>query len=90
MSLVDDFRKICQEENLPWIEPLITEDRDDELAGLVYEWWHGERKLTLYCSKALTWALQVSGTSIESDMVETYLGHPDELKTLWLWLLGRK
>ncbi len=68
-----------------WISPNVTASADGEV---VFEWWYGRKKLTVYVSDESTEYVQVWGDDMDTEMSE---GNADPLSTcrsLWLWLVG--
>src|SRR5947209_4094563 len=50
-----------------WINPNVTASADGEV---VFEWWYGQKKLTVYVSDESVDYVQVWGTNIDSEMAE--------------------
>jgi hypothetical protein len=59
-----------------------------ESGDVTFEWWEGERKLTLYFGDKLIEALRVWGTDIESEMDSITVSRIEQLATAWAWLNG--
>jgi hypothetical protein len=66
-----------------WLEPHATYYNDE----FVFEWWRGERKLSLYISGFDAQIIKVWGHNMDSDMES--LTDPTRTQTLlaWAWLL---
>jgi hypothetical protein len=66
-----------------WSSPLITLSETGEV---VFEWWHGNRKITLYFGVGQAEFIKVWGTDIETEMDSGVLTDGWALTSLWLWL----
>lgn len=53
----------------------------------LYEWWYGERKLTLYRGDRLVGYVKVWGARVDSEMEDGVCKEVGELVELWKWLL---
>lgn len=72
---------------LPWLEPNVTASADGEV---VFEWWHGGKKLTVYVGDGSAEYVQVWGADVDQDMVEGNADGRDTRCRLWRWLVCRQ
>lgn len=70
---------------LPWLEPNVTASVDREV---VFEWWHGGRKLTVYVGDRSAEYVQVWGVDVDQDMAEGSAEGRDARRRVWRWLAG--
>jgi hypothetical protein len=68
-----------------WIKPHITADA---MGNIVFEWWNGPRKLTVYVSPDTTEYVKVWGPNIFTEMEDGEITSPDDRRELWQWLIG--
>lgn len=68
---------------LPWSDPNVTGSLDGEV---VFEWWYGKRKLTVYVSAQDAEYVQVWGPNIHSQMAEGIVHSPEDFQEVWRWL----
>jgi hypothetical protein len=74
----------CRAVNLgSWSSPHITLSETGEIA---FEWWHGNKKITLYFGDGQPEFIKVWGTNIETEMDSDLLTDGWTLTSLWLWL----
>ena len=66
---------------LVWIKPNVTADADGEV---VFEWWYGTKKLTVYVSDETVEYVKVWGPSIDSEMLDGDAKDIDVCESLWL------
>lgn len=66
-----------------WVSPHMTASEDGEI---VFEWWVGVRKLTVYCGERNVQYIRVWGADIDSEMDEGLIGSPSDFRRLWNWL----
>jgi hypothetical protein len=59
-----------------------------EAGEVTFEWWHGERKLTLYFGADHVEAIKVWGTHIDDEMQHLEDMSVDTFPALWAWLHG--
>ncbi len=69
-----------------WIEPNVTASEEGEV---VFEWWHGSKKLTVYIGNQSAEYLKVWGTDINSAMADGDANPISTCRSLWEWLTGR-
>ncbi|MEH2596872.1 hypothetical protein V1278_003785 [Bradyrhizobium sp. AZCC 1577] len=66
-----------------WSSPHITLSENSEI---VFEWWHGNKKITLYFGDGEPEYIKVWGTDIDNEMDSGALTDGWNLTSLWLWL----
>lgn len=66
-----------------WIKPNVTAGSEGEV---VFEWWYGVKKLTIYVSNQGVEYVQVWGTDIYEEMSDGDAEPIDTCIRLWLWL----
>lgn len=74
----------CRAANLgSWSSPHIT---SSETGEVVFEWWHRNKKITLYFGDGEAEFIKVWGTNIQTEMDSGVLADGWPLTSLWLWL----
>ncbi len=68
---------------LPWIQPNVIADANGDV---VFEWWYGERKLTVYIEDESAEYVQFWETNIHSEMSHGDAEPTSTCRSLWLWL----
>jgi hypothetical protein len=81
--VIREFRSAIVNDGGLWIAPHITASEGGEI---VFEWWLGSRKLTIYCGERNVEYIQVWGIDIDSEMNEGTLAFPGDFRQLWNWL----
>src|SRR5258706_12457137 len=66
-----------------WIKPNVIADADGEV---VFEWWNGPKKLTVYIGDESAEYIQVWGSDIHSEMSSGNAESISVCRSLWLWL----
>jgi hypothetical protein len=66
-----------------WIQPNVIADANGEV---VFEWWYGTKKLTVYIADESAEYIQVWGTAIHSQMSDGDAEPISTCRALWLWL----
>lgn len=66
-----------------WIKPHVIADADGDV---VFEWWKGQKKLTIYVSPQTVEYVTVEGPDIASDMDDGVIETSRDSRMLWLWL----
>lgn len=66
-----------------WTTPHITLSENNEI---VFEWWQGNKKITLYFGEGEPEYIKVWGTDIDDEMDSGPLTDGWNLTSLWLWL----
>lgn len=69
-----------------WIEPNVTASEEGEV---VFEWWYGTKKLTIYIGNQSAEYVKVWGTDINSDMSDGDARPISTCRSLWEWLTCR-
>lgn len=69
----------------PWSSPHITASDSGEV---VFEWWRGDRKITLYFGGRDVEYIKVWGPNIDNEMESGELKKADSFRELWYWLAG--
>jgi hypothetical protein len=67
----------------PWLRPHVTANVHGEV---VFEWWRGPKKLTVYVSGETVEYVKVWGADIESEMAEGDASTDTSRRRLWDWL----
>ena len=70
---------------LTWIQPNVIADANGDV---VFEWWHGKKKLTVYIEDESAEYVQVWGTNIHSEMLNGDAEPISTCRSLWLWLVS--
>ncbi|WP_079415351.1 hypothetical protein [Thiomonas intermedia] len=68
-----------------WLPAHITVPSDGELS---FEWWRGQRKLTIYVSSHAAEYIKVWGPHIDTEMEDGILNSGGDLVKIWLWLFS--
>ena len=66
-----------------WIKPNVIADANGDV---VFEWWYGKKKLTVYIGDESAEYVQVWGTNIHSDMSDGDAEPISKCRAIWLWL----
>lgn len=67
----------------PWITPHVG---SDECGDVSFEWWRGERKITLYITPDAVEYLKVWGIRMFSEMEDGTINSAGQWSALWNWL----
>ena len=81
-SSLDNIYAQILESLFPWKQPYVSSNENGEV---VFEWWSGQRKLTLYIGERRLEYIKVWGPSITTQMADGVLTL-GEFYTLWNWL----
>jgi hypothetical protein len=73
--------------NLGWIKPSVTGGPE---GGVVFEWWYGKRKLTVYVEEQSIEYVQVWGTDVDAKITDGAIESMSDSRELWMWLIGLK
>jgi hypothetical protein len=68
-----------------WIHPNVTASADGEV---VFEWWYGQKKLTVYVTDESVDYVQVWGTDMDTEMSDGNAEPLSTCRSLWLWLVS--
>jgi len=71
--------------DLPWIQPNVIADAN---GYVVFEWWYGEKKLTVYIEDGSAEYVQFWGTNIHSEMSNGDAEPISTCRSLWMWLVS--
>jgi hypothetical protein len=66
-----------------WIKPNVIADAN---GNVVFEWWYGKKKLTVYIEDESAEYVQVWGADIRSEMSNGDAEPISTCRALWLWL----
>lgn len=80
---IDSLHKIVECYEMWWDEPLTNISPEGEI---VFEWWHQNRKLTVYVLLEETDYIKVSGEDIDDDMEDGTITSSEDIKSLWQWI----
>jgi hypothetical protein len=67
----------------PWMKPNVIADANGDV---VFEWWYGKKKLTIYIEDESAEYVQVWGTDVHSEMLDGDAESISMCRSLWLWL----
>jgi hypothetical protein len=70
----------------PWVAPHIT---PSDAGEVVFEWWKGQRKITLYFGESNVEFIKVWGPNIATQMDSGELHKSEAFRGLWNWLSTR-
>lgn len=71
--------------SLGWIKPNVTGGPE---GGVVFEWWYGKRKLTVYVEEQSIEYVQVWGTDVDAKITDGSIESVSDSRKLWMWLIG--
>jgi hypothetical protein len=66
-----------------WIEPLITADEEGDV---VFEWWRGHKKLTVYISPDTAEYVKVERQETDTKMEDGSIETARKRREMWNWL----
>jgi hypothetical protein len=69
----------------PWMHPHIALSEEGEV---MFEWWRGEKKITLYVSAKQILFIRSWSDNIEDGMEDGVLSRASDFSTLWNWLFA--
>lgn len=69
--------------NRNWFKPNVTASEEGEV---VFEWWYGARKLTIYVGNQSAEYMKVWGTDTNSEMSDGDASLISTCRSLWEWL----
>jgi hypothetical protein len=75
--------RAAESSGTPWSPPHISASED---GAVTFEWWQGERKVTLYFSDRAPEYLKVWGPHIFEQMESGNLRSSESYRDLWSWL----
>lgn len=68
-----------------WIKPRVSADED---GAVVFEWWKGRKKLSVYVSPMISEYVKVEKVGSSVEMEEGFIGTPKDRRMLWRWLIS--
>ncbi len=68
-----------------WIDPHISADEDGEAT---FEWWKGQKKLTVYVTSKEVEYIKVEKVNSSLEMEDGFIETPKDRRMLWNWLLS--
>jgi hypothetical protein len=68
-----------------WLDPNVTANGEGEV---VFEWWQGSKKLTIYIGDQSAEYIKVWGPDINTNMDDGQADSPDMHGSLWKWLMS--
>ena len=71
--------------SLGWIKPNVTGGPE---GGVVFEWWYGKRKLTVYIEEQSIEYVQVWGTDVDAKITDGAIESMSDSQEIWMWLIG--
>ncbi|MBX9254751.1 hypothetical protein H1Q63_12460 [Desmonostoc muscorum CCALA 125] len=77
--------KVVRVNQMWWSEPLVNLGIDSEI---VFEWWHENKKLTVYIFGNTAEYIKVWGSDIDNEMEDGSATSSTELTDLWKWLIS--
>lgn len=84
-DLIKKLHSISKANRLWWYQPLLNISIDDEI---VFEWWHKEKKLTIYVCPNTIDFIKVWGADMDDEMEDgsIYLSKNYAILSLWQWI----
>lgn len=82
VNWIIELRKIVGLRKYWWSEPLVNISGSE----MVFEWWHGAKKVTVYFSETNAEFIKVWGADIDNEMEEGVAETNDQIEVLWKWL----
>ena len=88
-ELIKKLHSISKANRLWWHQPLLNISIDDEI---VFEWWHKEKKLTIYVCPNTIDFIKVWGANMDDEMEDgsIYLSKNSAILSLWQWIASSK
>jgi hypothetical protein len=83
ISWIHSLYDVAGDAGRAWIIPYVTASANGEV---VFEWWRGSRKLTVYVSGGTAEYVQVWGPDIVHEMADGEGASVANCRRLWLWL----
>ena len=71
--------------SLGWLKPNVTGGPE---GSIVFEWWYGKRKLTVYIEAENVEYVQVWGTDVNAKITDGSIESTLDCQKLWMWLIG--
>jgi hypothetical protein len=73
--------------NTTWIDPHVSSNED---GNVTFEWWNGDKKLTVYVSPEESWYIKVWGADVVNEMSDGTAESMEERQDAWQWLMGTR
>ncbi len=84
IAWIRDLHKDTETLDKEWIDPFVVADAR---GNVVFEWWKGRKKLTIYVSPTTSEYVKVWGPDIFSEMEDGGAETSEERRALWRWLM---
>jgi hypothetical protein len=85
-AVLPELYRACCATRVPWRSPHISANEEGEIS---FEWWEGDRKLTLYVGSDAMQVVKVWGVHLFDEMDVVTLQSAAEFGPLWTWLHER-
>jgi hypothetical protein len=82
-DVLPELYQAVSTESSRWTTPHITAS---EAGEIVLEWWHGDRKVTLYVSDSRIEYIKVGGLDIDNEMETGPISSAPDFRPVWTWL----
>ena len=82
LAVIRLFRNLVVAAGQRWAQPHVSTNED---GNVVFEWWQGVRKLTVYVRSAHVTYIKVWGVNIDSEMEDGCVTDKG-FASLWMWL----
>lgn len=82
---IEAFRQRVLQSHGSWWTPNVTASAEGEV---VFEWWAGPRKLTVYVDSEVTTYVKSWGPRIDTEMEDGCLSNDEEERRVWQWLVA--
>lgn len=82
---METFSQLLTVSDQPFFPPHITITPENEVA---FEWWSGDKKLTIYAAEGGMQLVRVWGADIFDEMEHALLDSPYKALSTWQWLLS--
>lgn len=79
--IINFFQRVA---DLGWNQPNVTAGSEGEV---VFEWWYGVHKLTIYIGEQYTEFVQVWDTDPHAKITDGDIESSDDYRALWAWLM---
>lgn len=84
LSWIREAHATATRNSLDWLSPHVTAGEE---GNVVFEWWKGEKKLTIYVSPVDISFVKVWGTNINTEMAEGNITNSKDFHSVWSWIL---
>ena len=85
LEWLDRLQKVISSHQLWWNEPLVNLSMESEI---VFEWWYGDKKITMYILCDIAQYIKVWGEDIDNEMEDGLANLSEEITELWKWLVS--